>query len=101
MAFFVMILTATLFPRLEREQKERITKNYYIELSSAEAINDFSDSVSDVAAEFRVVAARSAMREHIGVELTVSNSNLQSGTILQALRSQANVIFAVLVSEHT
>ena len=73
-AFAVIMITMTLFIRLERAAKPRIRSSYYVELSSLESARKLYESLAEFVYEVDIVPAKSGLPEHAGLELMVSSS---------------------------
>ncbi len=94
MAWLVMTLAVTGFTRLERSVKQHHMDTFYVELSDATMVNEFSREMSGDITSLQVFKAKSGIPSHIGLECTVKDLE-DSNEMLERLRTLDYVIIAI------
>ena len=97
-AWAVMMVTITIFTRLEVGIKRSHTNTYYLELNDITRVNEFSREMSGIAASLQVIPARSKTPGHIGLEL-VSQGTDHSNELLEQLRSLPYAVIVIPMPE--
>ena len=97
-AWAVMMVTITIFTRLERGVKRSHTDTYYLELNDITRVNEFSREMGSTAVCLQVVPARSKTPGHIGLELVTRDTD-HSNEFLEQLRSLPYAVIVIPVTE--
>ena len=97
-AWVVIMVTITVFTRLERGVKRAHTDTYYLELCDITRVNEFSREMGSTALSLQIIPARSCTPGHIGLEL-VTRDTERSCDFLEALRALPYVVIAIPVTE--
>ena len=95
---FVVILTITVFTRLERGSKNLHFDTYYLELDDLSRVNEFAQDLNPAIASLQVVPAKSGITSHIGLEL-VTRADDNSAVMMEHLRSLDYVLIAIPVAQ--
>ena len=96
-AWIVIMVTITVFTRLERSSKQMRFDTYYLELDDVSRVNEFSQEMGSTLS-MQVVHARSGIPSHIGLDLVVSDTE-HSENLLEQLRALPYVVIAISTSE--
>lgn len=97
-AWVVMMVTITVFTRLERGIKRSHTDTYYLELNDLTRVNEFSREMGSSAISLQVIPARSKSPGHIGLELVTGDTE-HSTQLLEKLRALSYVVIAIPVTD--
>ena len=97
MAWIVMTLAITVFTRLERSVKQHHMDTFYVELSEATMVNEFSRTMAGDITSLQVFKAKSGIPAHIGLECTVKDLE-DSNEMLERLRALDYVVIAIPLS---
>ncbi len=97
-AWAVMMVTITIFTRLERGSKRSHTDTYYLELNDLTRVNEFSREMGSTAVSLHVIPARSNAPGHIALELVTRDTD-HSHELLAQLRSLPYVVIAIPVTD--
>lgn len=96
-AWIVIMVTITVFTRLERSSKQMRFDTYYLELDDVSRVNEFSREMGSTLS-MQVVHARSGIPSHIGLDLVVGDTE-HSENLLEQLRALPYVVIAISTSE--
>lgn len=97
LVWLVMSLAITVFTRLERSTKQRQVDIFYVELSQATMVNEFSREMAEDVTSLHIFHARSGLPGHIGLECMPKDPS-DSHALLERLRALDYVVMAVPVS---
>ena len=97
-AWAVLMVTITIFTRLERGSKRSHTDTYYLELNDLTRVNEFSREIGSTAVSLHVIPARSNTPGYIALELVTRDTD-HSNELLAQLRSLPYVVIAIPVTD--
>ena len=96
--WLVMMVTITVFTRLERGSKQMHFDTYYLELDDISRVNEFSREMGSIAASLQVIRAKSGVSSHIGLELVTSDTE-HAEDLLERLRALPYTVIAIPTTE--
>ena len=97
-AAVIVLLTITIFTKLERGSKNLHFDTYYLELDDLSRVNEFAQDLNPAIASLQVVPAKSGITSHIGLEL-VTRADDNSSIMMERLRSLDYVLIAIPVAQ--
>lgn len=96
-AFAAVILTNTLFPRIERSRKRKREVEgegaYYLELTNIRRVNEFFEQMNTTLSEMRIVPPQSGTASHVGITCRLDSSSAED--VLLRIRALEYVVIAV------
>lgn len=93
-AFVVAVFTITVLTKLEKSKKYRYRGAYYIELVDITKAKHLYEEIAPLLMEIEIVPARSAIPNHVGLEVVAMNS--QNNYRLQSkLKTCNDIVIAV------
>lgn len=93
-AFVVAVFTITVLTKLEKSKKYRYRGAYYIELVDITKTKHLYEEIAPLLMEIEIVPARSAIPNHVGLEVVAMNS--QNNYRLQSkLKTCKDIVIAV------
>lgn len=97
-AWVVIMLTITVFTKLERGSKRMHFDTYYLELDDISCVNQFSQDMNPSFSSVQVIPAKSGISSHIGLEL-VTRADMDTTGLIQHLRELDHVVIAIPVAQ--
>lgn len=94
MSFLVVMITMSVLAHLEQRFRKHEVKEYYIELESMAKAKEFYQSICRCHVTVDIVAAKSALPGHVGMEVTVDDPELRKEIFAQ-LQADEEVAIAV------
>lgn len=94
LSFIVVMVTMSVLAHLEQHFRKHEVKEYYVELESMEKAREFYQSVARCHVGVDIVAAKSGLPGHVGMDLTVDDPALRQ-EIFEQLQNDEGVAIAV------
>ena len=94
LSFLAVMITMSLLAHLEQRLRKHEVKEYYVELESMEKAKEFYHSISRCHVTVDIVAAKSGLPGHVGMDITVEDPALRQ-EIFEQLQNDEEVAIAV------
>jgi putative Mg2+ transporter-C (MgtC) family protein len=94
LSFVVVMVTMSVLAHLEQHLRKNEVKEYYVELESMEKAREFYQSIKDCRVTVDIVAAKSGLPGHVGMDLAVNDPTVRKD-IFEHLENNEDVAIAV------
>ena len=94
LSFLAVMITMSLLAHLEQRLRKHEVKEYYVELESMEKAKEFYHSISRCHVTVDIVAAKSGLPGHVGMDISVEDPALRR-EIFEQLQNDEEVAIAV------
>lgn len=94
-AFAIVMVTVSVLIKIKGKEESV----FYIELGSAENVNEFSDRLQTLHYELQVLPAKSGIENHVGLLLVTAGNAWDTDAFLREIRALNYVEMAILINQ--